>query len=306
MSKAKRQSYWTGLSIAAVVVLLTSLGIAKLDHNNSPASAGPGPAAREVPAAPSVHESSSPKPPLGTDPVDTRQWALSWSDNFSSPASLDKWSFVVGNQGGPALGQLQWYDRGNAQVDGHGHLVITATAVRNGQACWNGPCQYTSVRMDTIGLFAQRYGIFEARIKLPRGRGLWPAFWMQGVNYSSVGLPRAGEIDIAEINNREHSNVLTSFAHAPRLRYQNKTTLGQSLSASYHIFGIEWTRNGTTWLVDGKAYAHLRAYPHSPFNQPFNMILNLAVGGGWPGSPDSTTHFPAHMYVDWVRVYQHK
>jgi beta-glucanase (GH16 family) len=99
-------------------------------------------------------------------------------------------------------------------------------------------------------------------------------------------------------------NVLTGFAHAPKMKYRVASTLPQPLSAGYHVYAVEWTRRKITWLVDGKVFGHLASYQGWPFDHPFNIILNLAVGGMWPGPPNSSTHFPATMHVDWVRVYR--
>lgn len=244
--------------------------------------------------APSVSASSA--APTGS------QWQLSWQDEFNSTASLNAWSFAEGNVGGPALQQLQWYDKTNASINPQGDLVISATANGGGHQCFNGPCGYSSVRMQTEAAFG--YGLIEARIELPRGQGLWPAFWMQGVNFPQVGLPAAGEIDIAELNSRAPADVLTAFAHAPGLHFDvPPLAMQQPISAGFHIYAVEWARSGITWLVDGHPYGHL-AYAGSPFDHPFNIILDLAVGGSWPGPPDASTRFPAHMYVDWVRVYK--
>jgi beta-glucanase (GH16 family) len=156
-----------------------------------------------------------------------------------------------------------------------------------------------------ISSFKQRYGLFEARIKLAGGRGIWPAFWMQGANYDRVHLPKAGEIDIAEVNGRQPADRLGGYGHeqdGTAKAYYDR--MSQSIYAGYHIYGVEWTREGITWLVDGKAYGYLPAYRGWPFNHPFNIILSLAVGGTWPGSPDASTHFPVSMYVNWLRVYR--
>ena len=156
-----------------------------------------------------------------------------------------------------------------------------------------------------MGLFSQKYGVFEARIKVPYEQGIWPAFWMEGANYNSVGLPAAGEIDIIEINGHDGSHLADGFAHAPHLVYNAHSNLPTPLSAGYHVYGVEWTRSGITWMIDGRACGHINTRRKPAFNHPFVMLLDLAVGGRWPGSPNSSTHFPVHMYVDWVRVYHH-
>ncbi len=299
MRSNNRSAPWLGALVGVLLVASTAFLVARFAHARDTASKSLTPLSATRQRAPSPN-------PQSTSPGSTlsmANWVLTWQDKFNSTAALHKWSFVLGNQGGPALKQLQWYDRSNASIRG-GKLVITADANGGGHQCWNGPCHYTSVRMQTH--FAQAYGLFEARIKMPAGGGLWPAFWMVGDNYNQVYLPRAGEIDIAEVSNHPPATRLTGFAHAPKLYYRAQDVLPQPLSAGYHDYAIEWTKSRITWLVDGKAYGHLNAYPGWPFNHPFNIILDLAVGGNWPGPPTSSTHFPATMDVDWVRVYRAK
>jgi beta-glucanase (GH16 family) len=299
----QRQSYWIGIPLTALVVLLTTYGILRTGHRYP--SSGMVPV--QSPANTGARASRTPPSQLRANAVsvNSKQWSLSWQDNFNRLASLNKWEYANGNVGGRTLGQLQWYDYKNVRIDTHGHLVITALANPVNQKCWYGGCRYSSARMDTLGLFSQAYGIFEARIKIPIEQGIWPAFWMEGANYDQVGLPAAGEIDIIELNGRETTNFVGGYAHAPHFDYSAHTTLAKPLSAAYHIYGVEWTPEGITWMVDGRAYAHMKAYPGWPFNHPFALLLDLAVGGRWPQPPNSTTHFPARMYVDWVRVYRH-
>ena len=298
MRSNARSNPWPGVLVGVLLVASTAFLASRIAHasgdtaNNSP----PPTSTSSQPAGSPNPRSSSP-----ASAISTAGWKLSWQDDFNTTAALNRWSFDVGNVGGPALAQLQWYDRGNATITG-GKLAITATANGGGHQCWNGPCHYSSVRMQSH--FGQAYGLFEARIKLPAGSGLWPAFWLQGDNYDQVGLPKAGELDIAEEPNRPPLNELHGFSHAPQGIHKFTADLPQPLSAGYHVYAIEWTRSRITWLVDGKAYGHLDSYPGWPFNHPFNIILNLAVGGNWPGSPTSSTHFPASMDVDWVRVYR--
>jgi beta-glucanase (GH16 family) len=230
------------------------------------------------------------------------QWKLTWDDEFNKPSSLSSWGYDTGGNGWQ-LNQLQWYDRTNAETNSHGDLVITASNDGNGHQCWYGPCRYSSVRMTTLGMFSQTYGRFQARIELPVGAGLWPSFWLEGANIEQVGWPRCGEVDIVELNGK-NPNLVQGYSHSPHHTHQGYFTLPKSLSSGFHVYGIDWTSKGITWSVDGYAYAHLNAYAGWPFDHPFYIILNLAVGGSWPGSPNSSTSFPAHMLVDWARVYQ--
>lgn len=228
------------------------------------------------------------------------RWVLSWSDDFSTTEGLKGWTFNVGGNGWSHK-ELQWYDKSNASVDGH--LIVTASANGGSHVCWYGACQYTSVRMQTDGFFSQTYGKFQIRMKLPPGRGLWPAFWLEGADVNKVGWPACGEIDVVEVNNR-HSKILTGFAHAPHFNFEAIRELPESLYAEYHTYSVDWTPQGITWLIDGTQYAHMSSYPGWAFDHPFFLILELAVGGNWPGPPNSSTQFPAHMLVDWIRVYR--
>jgi beta-glucanase (GH16 family) len=228
-------------------------------------------------------------------------WKLTWRDDFTG-GPLQGWSAVTSGDGG-GLKELQGYDPGNATLAPGGGLMITANKGTNGQECWYGPCTYSSARLQTKGLFAQQYGLVEARIKIPAGKGIWPAFWMEGTDIDQVGWPAAGEIDVLEVNNKD-PRLVSAYLHAPDEEYGAYHHLHQPLSAGYHVYGIDWRASGITWLLDGKPYGHVDAYPGWAFDKPFFLILSLAVGGVFPGSPDSTTPFPAQMDVSWVRVYQ--
>jgi beta-glucanase (GH16 family) len=231
-------------------------------------------------------------------------WALTWSDDFTGSSSLNDWTFLTGGTGWGNK-ELQYYDSRNASLAPGGGLVITAERNGYGQECWYGSCTYSGARLQTEGRFEQEYGLIEARIKLPSGTGLWPSFWMEGADINQVSWPASGEIDVIEVNN-QHKDLVEAFAHAPDENYGAYYTLPDALSAGYHVFGIDWTASGITWLVDGHAYGHIKAYPGWPFSQPFFLILDLAVGGVWPGSPTASTTFPASMDVSWIRVYQQK
>ena len=172
---------------------------------------------------------------------------------------------------------------------------------------------YTSARLQTRGKWAWTYGRVEARIKVPRGQGFWPAFWMLGTNINSVGWPDCGEIDIMENLGREPGMVHGTL-HGPG--YSGAGGIGgpfalpggAALADDFHVFAIECETNRIRWFVDDQAYfsvtpASLPRGTQWVFNQPKFLLLNLAVGGGWPGNPDSTTTFPQRMLVDYVRVY---
>jgi beta-glucanase (GH16 family) len=314
MPAQSRSVLWVAIAIGAVLVAATTFLVAKTDHavgsiNSASSSSAPASSAASSPAiqspAPthSVSHSASPTPSPHVTSTGTpfHKGALTWDDEFNSTAGLNGWNFETGNIGGPSEGELQWYDQSNATVS-NGNLVMTATKGGGGHQCWNGACRYTSVRM--ISSFSQTYGLFEARIKLAGGQGIWPAFWMQGADYPLVHLPAAGEIDIVEVNGKQPVDQLSGFVHEQNgdpLDYYD--TLPQSIYDGYHVYAVEWTPQGITWLVDGQQYGHFAAPPGWGFNHPFNIILSLAVGGGWPGSPNASTHFPVSMYVNWLKVY---
>jgi beta-glucanase (GH16 family) len=249
-------------------------------------------------------------------------WTLVWSDEFNGPAgsAVDgtKWVAEVGNgSNGWGNHERQYYTNTtkNAAMDGAGNLVITAYKETLGAKyrCWNGTCQYTSARLKTQAKFEQAYGRFEARLKLPYGQGMWPAFWMLGNNIQRAGWPTCGEIDIMENIGREPS-IVHGTIHGPGYSGANGIGAPYALSSgtfsdNFHVFAVEWEPNQIRWYVDGQLYQTRTPADLPPgstwvFDHPFFMILNVAVGGYWPGDPDSTTVFPQKMYVDYVRVYR--
>lgn len=250
----------------------------------------------------------------------SQTWSLVWSDEFNgaggSPVDTTKWVFDIGG-GGWGNNELEYYTSSpaNASLDGNGNLVITAIkeTLPRKRRCWYGRCQYSSARMKTAGIFKQAYGRFEARIKVPYGQGIWPAFWMLGKNINKVGWPRCGEIDIMENIGREPAKAHGTI-HGPG--YSGANGIGTSydlpagaFSDEFHVFSIEWKPDAIRWYVDGNLYqtrtaADLPAGAAWVFDHPFFILMNVAVGGSWPGNPDATTVFPQRMYVDYVRVYQ--
>ena len=246
---------------------------------------------------------------------DTAGWTLVWSDEFNlpdgSPVDPSKWNTETGGNG-EGNKELEYYTSGteNAVIMG-GNLVITARTDDAAQyQCWYGTCQYTSARLDTAGNFSQEYGRIEASIQIPSGSGDWPAFWMLGNNIGQAGWPACGEIDILESINVAttaygslHSNGFNaSQGYTP----PNMATL----DGAFHTYAIEWDAQSITFLVDDQAYETVTSSDATmqggewPFGQqPFFIILNFAVGGNWPGSPDGSATFPQTMKVDWVRAY---
>jgi beta-glucanase (GH16 family) len=243
---------------------------------------------------------------------------LTWSDEFTGPAGSApdpaKWGRDTGG-GGFGNSELEYYTTGNsnAALDGAGNLVITAKRENPANyQCWYGTCQYTSARLLTSGKFTQQYGRIESRIKIPRGQGLWPAFWMLGDNIGSVGWPTSGEIDIMENIGRE-PNLVHGSLHGPGYSGGNPLTGqyalpgGGAFADGFHTFSVDWSPNQVSWAVDGVTYQTKTSAQTNgnawAFNHPFFIILNVAVGGTWPGSPDASSTFPQTMTVDYVRAY---
>jgi len=243
-------------------------------------------------------------------------WTLVWSDEFggsngSAPDS-SKWTIETGGDGW-GNHELEYYTSRvqNVQIQ-NGSLVITA--LKETYAGKDGVSRsYTSARMKTAGKFEQQYGRFEASIKIPYGQGMWPAFWMLGNNSGPVGWPGCGEIDIMENIGKEPA-IVHGTIHGPG--YSGAEGIGSSFSLAKgrfaddsHLYAVEWEPNVMRFYVDGNLYA-TRTPADLPqgtkwvYDHPFFMILNLAVGGDWPGAPDSTTVFPQTMLVDYVRVYK--
>ena len=244
--------------------------------------------------------------------------ALTWSDEFNAgagtPPNSARWRYDIGGHGW-GNNELEYYTNRvqNAAHDGAGNLVITARRENPaGYSCWYGTCQYTSARLLTSATFTQAYGRFEARMKIPRGQGLWPAFWMLGNNIGSVGWPTSGEIDIMENVGFEPSTVHGTI-HGPG--YSGGAAVGagytlpggQQFADAFHTFTVDWEPTAITWYVDGIQYS--RKTPADiggnrwVFDHPFFLIMNVAVGGNWPGSPNASTVFPQTLTIDYVRVY---
>lgn len=231
-------------------------------------------------------------------------WNLVWSDEFDgSSLNTGNWTAEIGTgTGGWGNNELQYYtDRSqNLKVTG-GNLVITAQ-----KESYQG-MNYTSARIKTQGLKNFTYGKIEARIKLPSGQGIWPAFWMLGSNINTAYWPACGEIDIMErVNNNAGVNGTVHWdagGHAEFGRVSGNLDFSQ-----YHVYSVEWDSKYIRWFVDGNQfnefYIENGTGNTEEFQRPFFLLLNLAVGGNWPGAPNGSTSFPAQMLVDYVRVYQ--
>ncbi len=236
-------------------------------------------------------------------PCQSKPWNLIWSDEFTGTAlDLAKWKPEIGG-GGWGNNELQYYTNSPNNVSvSNGQLKITARNTGTGNQL------YTSARLITKGLFSTKYGKVIGRMKIPIGQGFWPAFWMLGANIDQVSWPRCGEIDIME-----HVNVEPKI-HGTCHWYNNgRAYYGKSYDLdinAFHDYIVEWDSLSIRFFVDGNQYhQHFISASNGSleeFTKPFFLLLNVAVGGQWPGSPNGTSIFPASMDVDYVRVYQHE
>lgn len=250
--------------------------------------------------------------PVETQQLAERNWSLTWSDDFEGAAGdapdPNKWGYDIGTgDNGWGNGEFQYYtDRPeNVALDGEGNLVITAIREIFGGS------SFSSARLTTKGLFSQTYGRFEARLKTPSGPGIWPAFWMLGSNIDDVSWPQCGEIDIMELRGQQ-PNIALGSLHGPG--YSG----GESITGSYsvdndrfdkdfHIYAVEWYEDRIDFFVD--EFLYQRITPEDlpgewVYDQPFFLVMNVAVGGSFVGFPTGQTPFPQTMVVDYVRVYQ--
>jgi beta-glucanase (GH16 family) len=268
-------------------------------------------------------------------------WKLVWSDEFDGKElDLTKWGFDTGNGfyandakvwiGGWGNDELQYYTSRPANVavkDGMLHIRARKEAYKG--------CAYTSARLKTrkndgTALFAKKYGRFEFRAKLPTGKGLWPALWLLPVKEKYGGWAASGEIDVMEARGQEPGKVLGTLHFGSRWPGNTESSKTYVLPdkgsiAEFHVYALEWEPGEIRWYVDDQRYSvqnfwwsssklggakgarplgesDLNPWP-APFDQPFNLVMNLAVGGKFLGNPDQTTAFPAEMVIDYVRVY---
>jgi beta-glucanase (GH16 family) len=240
--------------------------------------------------------------------------SLAWADEFSGPRggrpNPRKWTLETGYGWGDR--ELQSYTGrpANVSLDGRGHLVITARRERY-TGSDGRTANYTSARINSRARFEFAYGRVEARIRVPHGRGLLPAFWALGTNLDVAGWPRAGEIDFVEVYGSDPSTVHGTL-HGPRRGHEDYALeatrrTGDSLANDFHVYGVSWSPGKIVFRLDGVPYAvrtrrDLPAGSRWSFEHPFFLLFTLAVGPRWLGPPDATTPWPATMLVDWVRV----
>jgi beta-glucanase (GH16 family) len=242
---------------------------------------------------------------------------LVWSDEFNapngSPVDSSKWVLESGGNGWGNQ-ELEYYTaRPQNAFQQDGNLVIKVLEEK-----YTGPDgvtrNYTSARLKTQGKFAQKYGRFEARIKIPYGQGIWPAFWMLGDDIEKKGWPKCGEIDVMENIGKEPAMVHGTI-HGPGYSGDKgigapfELPAGQRFADDFHVYAVEWEPKAIRFYVDDHLYttrtpADLPRGAKWVYKHPFFILLNVAVGGGWPGNPDSSAVFPQTMLVDYVRVYR--
>ncbi|HMB99070.1 MAG TPA: glycoside hydrolase family 16 protein [Balneolaceae bacterium] len=254
--------------------------------------------------------------PVGDDPNNepSEVWNLVWSDEFEADQlETDKWSFQFGTGSqfglvGWGNNELQYYtDREENVFLEDGLLHITAL-----EESFEGR-NYTSARIRTINKGDWKFGKIEIMAKLPEGQGMWPAIWMLPTEEVFGGWPKSGEIDITELVGHQPSTVHGTVHFGQDWPENRSRTSTYSLdsgkfSENFHLFSIEWEEDEIRWYVDGEQYHTIQPEDlepeNYPFNEQFHLILNLAVGGNWPGNPDSSTVFPQSMLVDYVRVFE--
>jgi beta-glucanase (GH16 family) len=244
--------------------------------------------------------------------LDSRAWSLVWSDEFDGQKggapNPSNWSFDIGTgTDGWGNQELQFYTQRseNIALDGQGYLLITAR-----KESFSGRA-FTSARIHTKGKFQHTYGRVEARIKTPHGPGIWPAFWMLGHRIDVVGWPNSGEIDIMEMRGQEPSIIYGSL-HGPGYSGGNAISGYNALQngrydTDFYLYAIEWYPDRIDFFVND--YLYQRVYKRDVrgewvFDDPFYLVLNVAVGGNYVGFPNDKTPFPQVMMIDYVRVYQ--
>ncbi|RYY56997.1 MAG: glycosyl hydrolase family protein [Chitinophagaceae bacterium] len=239
-------------------------------------------------------------------------YTLVWEDNFDGPAiNPANWAFQTGdgcpNVCGWGNNELEWYTSAADNLFFQdGKMIIAAL-----KQSYSGK-EYTSSKLLSQGKKTMKFGRVDFRAKLPYGKGIWPAFWMLPENVGS-GWPRTGEIDIMENVGHERSTTHGTLHFGPgpgSTQKTHSTTITGNLSDEFHVFSLIWVEDKIQWLLDGQIFATANkedlelGTASYPFNADFFFIINLAVGGNWPGSPNAETIFPQYYIIDYIRVYQ--
>lgn len=247
-----------------------------------------------------------------TSPEQYAGYNLVWQDEFNGEQlNTTDWSYEIGDgcpgNCGWGNNELEYYREENTSIV-NGHLVITAKRQNFGSH------EYTSSRLVTKGKQQFKFGRIDIRAALPEGKGIWPALWMLGSNIDAVGWPASGEIDIMELTGDVPNRVVGTVHYGANFAQHQFNSVskfadsGDSYQEKFHVFSINWEDNLIEFMVDGEVYHtvtpdDLNGQPY-PFNKHFFFIFNIAVGGNWPGNPDSSTKFPQYMIVDYIRVFQ--
>ena len=241
-------------------------------------------------------------------PLTYANMKLAWADEFNG-TSLDEkyWNYETGNNNGWGNNELQNYKKENTSVK-DGYLIVQAKQESAGNQ------SYTSSRLTTQNKFNFKYGRVDIRAALPKGQGIWPALWMLGKNITTVSWPKCGEIDIMEMIGGDASgrdNTTHGTAHwdnnGSRAQYGGSTKLSSGIfNGEFHVFSIVWDERKIVWYLDDKQFHVIDTTPSglSEFQEEYFLLVNLAVGGDWPGKPDGNTVFPQYLVVDYIRVFQ--
>ena len=256
---------------------------------------------------------SSEKQPVVNE-WDKEGWTLVWNDEFDGPAlNLEKWSYEIGGHGW-GNNELQYYsDDDSTAFIQDGKLVIRADLVPQGTGSSDNLRYFSSARLRTSGKGDWRYGRIEVKAKLALGQGIWPAIWMLPTDWMYGGWPESGEIDIMEHvgydPGRVHGSIHTGSYNHKINTQRGGSKLLDKISSKFYVYAIEWYEDRIDFLIDDSKYFSFQNdgkndFNTWPFNQRFHLLINIAVGGDWPGSPDETTQFPTEMEEEYVRVYE--
>ena len=234
--------------------------------------------------------------------------SLVWSDEFNGTTlNTSDWNYDVGD-GCPNCGwgnnELEYYTAGDNLYFQNGKMIIEARKEsKNGKS-------YTSTRLTTMNKKSFKFGRVDIRAKLPFGQGIWPAFWMLGDNFTTAGWPACGEIDIMEMLGHQPNKVYSTIHYKSGTGSKNieKSLVNTaSLADEFHVYSLVWETDKIKTMLDDKVIGEFSSAEVSgnyPFNEKFFFLFNVAVGGNWPGSPNTTTYFPQFMMVDYIRVFQ--
>ncbi len=232
-----------------------------------------------------------------------------WSDEFNgSQLNSNDWNYDVGD-GCPNCGwgnnELEYYTSGENLYFNSGKMIIEARKESRGGK------NYTSTRLTSLGKRLFKFGRIDMRAKLPKGQGIWPAFWMMGETFPTLGWPTCGEIDIMEFLGNDLTKVYSAihFKSATGARNITKSLVNPTpLPDEYHVFSLVWAQDNFKTLIDDKLIGEFKVSDLSganyPFNEKFYFLINMAVGGNWPGAPNASTYFPQWYYIDYIRVFQ--